>query len=158
MKFSISFALCGVLFGLISLLSVTPVASIREDDENLHECTGIYLKNKGKVEYDVPSNKTLSECKIPIQDLVSPFRNDLEVLAKRDLSNESTCVISGIYKSEFNDTFIQIAFVKTNSLLTRTEKDTTMTAMIYQLNDVIKAVLTKCGIDEDRLKAFMKYL
>lgn len=156
MKFSISFALCGVLFGLISLLSVTPVASIREDDENLHECTGLYLKSKGKVEYEVTSNKTLSECMIPIQDVTRSFRDDYEVSMKRSLNNdESICVVAGLDKSDFSDKVIHITFVKTNSLLTRSEKDTTMTTMIDELHDMLKAVITNC-LEKDRLEAFMK--
>ncbi len=162
MKFRIPFALYGVLIGIISLLGVT-AELFSENDEGFHECAGTYLKNKGKVEYDEPPVKTLteSECLLRIQQYKRFLKDGLrisEISANKLLSeNESRC-ITAEFDQDMADIFIQVEFVRTNSLLSRSEKDAAMTTILEEQNNLFNAlitVVTNCGIVGDRFKKLM---
>lgn len=160
MKFLVSFVLCGALIGIISLQSVTAARAVSEDDQEFHGCAGIYLKSIGKLEYDVVSKFTLSECTSIIQDFQRSIRDEIENNVKRSLvlPSESTCVMTATDKSEFTVFLIKTLFVKTNSTLSRSEKDTTMTTMIMEQMELVKSYMMQCGIDGERLNTLMKML
>ncbi len=162
MKCRISFALCGALMGIISLLGANAGRlPVREEDEGFHECAGIYLKSKGKVEFDVLSFKkfTESECMLAMEDRTRSLRNDLENLVKIQLPNvtESTCVMAGFDKIQFIEFTLQVFFVSTDSSLPQSKRHATIEAMTQEKTNPIESFATKCGIDDDRHKSFMMF-
>ncbi len=152
MKFRLSFVMCAVLIGIISLQTVAASA-------DFHECAGMYLQSKGQLEGDVSSFKKSSECMIVMQNFKREFRNGFEKFVKNVLSdeNESRCVLAGFDESEFTNKFIKIEFVKSESSLIdlRSEMEATLNTIKEEINNLARAVVTKCEIDKESIEAFV---
>lgn len=154
-KIKMKFVLCSVLIGTIFLISESSSSENDETFHAFHECSGIYLKNKGKVEYDVPTNKDHSNCMLVMLMYNRIVKNAFEKIVNKEIPNEATCVLTKFDESDTMDLVVKTAFVNTDSSLSPAEKDASLATTLKEADDSLEAILTKCGIDGDRLQSFM---
>lgn len=152
-----TFVICCVLICDIIFCSDAATAgrSVSES-ETVHECAGIYLSSKGKLEYDAPSGKDSSMCIPNMQQLINGIREEFEKILKKDLlANETLCVMTDFDQMEVVDLVIKIGFYLTYVTLPETEKETHVASIANEGEKLRNTTSTTCGIEDDKLKTLV---
>lgn len=153
--------LCSVLvYCILFCVSVAAAPAPEEDDgfisgrgrkADIHDCTGQYLKRKGKLSQDEPTGDFWSMCRGMMDFLVHKAREDYENKARTDLPNELDCVIREFEKNEVTDFVIKVVFYHSSRSVPEDVKKSIET----EENTIKVTIATACGIDEDNFEAFL---
>lgn len=158
-----------ILFiGIISCLCVAAPATDDDGDDggtsgrglkvDLHECTGQYLKSKGKLFTDVPTGNSRPEmCHALLRDVVPGARVRFENKAKEILPNEVVCLMTEFDKGEVADFIIEVVFYKTYESFSATEKKIYYASIETVGHNLLNTMASACGIEKERFDAFVEH-
>lgn len=155
------FILC---IGIISCLSVTAADNDADDGGlsgrgrkiDIHECTGQYLKSKGKLASDVPiGNSSPAMCRVLLQNYGPAGREEFENRAKEDFPNETACLMTEFDQSGIVDFILKAAFYQTYEGLTAAEKAIHYNSIANEADKLRDTFAATCGIKVDTFEKFL---
>ncbi len=157
--------LCSLLIcGILSYLNVSAAPAFEEDDGGItgrgrkidtHECTGQYLKRKGKLSQDEPTGTNWSMCVAMINAVVYAGRRDFEDAAKEVLPNELDCVMREYEKNEVIDFVMKTVFYQTYDSLSESDKKTNSANIATEGDALVTTMSTACGIEQGKFNTFL---
>lgn len=143
-----------LIFGL-SLSAAEELETDGANDEALHECLGQYLKNKGKLNDEVQTNKEMPMCQLNITALSQSYRDEFEVKVNAQHPNGADCAMTQFDETELTEFILTVAFYHTDSLLPESEKKTLLRALKKEGDDKMNAMTSKCGVNGKLFDNFM---
>lgn len=155
--------LCSIL--ICGCLNVIAAPAPEQDDGGIsgrglkidsHECTGQYLKRKGKLSQDEETGNNWSMCVAFINTAVRVTREDYENKAKKFVPNELDCVMREFDKNEVTDFFMKGLYYHTFESLSAIEKATHMTNIANEAETLERTIATACAIDEEKFQTFLR--
>lgn len=153
MKLRFSFILCGVLIFCMTVAASDESKSDESDsDEDFRECSGIYLKSKGKLDIEVPSGKKSSMCLFGMNFALRAMRDVFESRVKKDMPDKAECIMTEFDKADILDFVIQIGYIQANEQIPEDERKLSMGAMEGIGDEKLKTIATACGTDTDTLE------
>lgn len=155
---------CVIIYGIISCISVAAAPISEEDDGgisgrgiriDMHECTGQYLKKKGKLSQNEPTGDNWSMCRALIDTGVRSSREDFQNKAKEDLPNELTCLMREYDENEVTDFIMKNIFYTTYASIPKNH--ITQVAAIANEGEMLRTkIATACGIEQNKFGYFMR--
>lgn len=163
MKLRFSFVLCSVLiYCIVSRPSVAASDESKSDetesdsDEEFRECSGIYLKSKGKLDIEIPSTKKSSMCLFGMNFALHTMRDIFESGAKKDMPDEAMCIMTEFDKADIPDYIIKMLYIAGSKTISEDERKTTLDAMETSTGEKFEGISTTCEVDLEKLRKLLE--
>lgn len=129
--------------------SVTVDEALDKSGNEINECIGIYLNNKGKLEYEASAEKNASLCLIKVEFVANVLREKFEEKVKGEYSlNNARCVMNEFDSAETMDVTLKILFYYTDDSLPESVKQVHLDGLKNKMREGMDNIQKKCGNSE----------